>query len=101
MLRQRVFRTVNDPQIFPAPALDRGLNESAGAIDFVINWGIAQKPWLLLIIGVIYGLIYYFAFRFVIIKWNLRTPGREDDADEQIAEGGSVPETAAARDKSK
>jgi PTS system N-acetylglucosamine-specific IIC component len=24
--------------------------------------------------------IYYFLFRFVIRKWNLRTPGREEDA---------------------
>ena len=67
------------------------------SIDFALNWGIATKPWLLLIIGVIYGLIYYFVFRFVITRWNLRTPGREDDADEQIAEGGSVPETSSRR----
>jgi PTS system N-acetylglucosamine-specific IIC component len=70
-----------------------GFSFSAGAIDFVLNWGIAQKPWLLLIIGVIYGVIYYFVFSFVITKWNLRTPGREDDADEQLDGGTSVAET--------
>ena len=70
-----------------------GFSFSAGAIDFVLNWGIAQKPWLLLIIGVIYGIIYYFVFTFVITRWNLRTPGREDDADEQLDGGTAITET--------
>ena len=30
-------------------------------------------------IGLAYGAIYYFLFRFVIRKWNLKTPGRGDD----------------------
>ncbi|MEV6610466.1 PTS transporter subunit EIIC [Kutzneria sp. NPDC051319] len=74
-----------------------GFNFSAGAIDFVLNIGIAQKPWLLLLIGLVYGVIYYFVFSFVITRWNLRTPGREDDVEDQIAEGGSVPETSSRR----
>jgi PTS system N-acetylglucosamine-specific IIC component len=78
-----------------------GFSFSAGAIDFVLNWGIAQKPWLLLIIGVIYGIIYYFVFTFVITKWNLRTPGREDDVDEQLEGGGAVTETAPRSRQSK
>jgi PTS system N-acetylglucosamine-specific IIC component len=77
-----------------------GFSFSAGGIDFVLNWGIATKREWLLVIGVIYGVIYYFVFRFVIIKWNLRTPGREDDADEQVAEGGSVPETSSRHQSS-
>jgi PTS system N-acetylglucosamine-specific IIC component len=52
---------------------------SAGAIDFLINYRIAQQPLLILLIGLGYGVLYYFLFRFVIIRWNLRTPGREDD----------------------
>lgn len=40
---------------------------------------IAQQPLLLLVIGLGYGVLYYFLFRLVITKWNLRTPGREDD----------------------
>jgi PTS system N-acetylglucosamine-specific IIC component len=73
-----------------------GFSFSAGAIDFILNWNIATKPWLLIILGVIYGAIYYFLFRFVITKWNLKTPGREDDespeADESIV--GSSGDTA-------
>ena len=56
-----------------------GFGFSAGAIDYLLNFRIAQQPLLLLVIGLIYGVIYYFLFRFVITKWNLRTPGREDD----------------------
>jgi PTS system N-acetylglucosamine-specific IIC component len=56
-----------------------GFGFSAGAIDYVLNFGIADKPLLLIPIGLVYGAIYYFLFRWVIRKWNLRTPGREED----------------------
>jgi len=78
-----------------------GFNFSAGAIDFVLNWGIATQPLLLLVIGVIYGVIYYVVFSFVIKRWNLRTPGREDDADEQLDGGDVVTETAPRSRQSK
>jgi PTS system N-acetylglucosamine-specific IIC component len=65
-----------------------GFSFSAGAIDFILNWNIATKPWLLIVLGLIYAAIYYFLFRWVITKWNLKTPGREDDespeADESV-----------------
>ncbi|MDX3661937.1 PTS transporter subunit EIIC [Streptomyces sp. ID05-26A] len=79
-----------------------GFSFSAGAIDFILNWNISQKPWMLIILGLIYGAIYYFLFRWVITKWNLKTPGREDDespeADESIV--GSSGDTAV-REKPK
>ncbi|HWO59885.1 MAG TPA: PTS transporter subunit EIIC [Umezawaea sp.] len=58
-----------------------GFSFSAGAIDFILNWNIATKPYLLIVMGLVYAAIYYFLFRFVITKWNLKTPGREDDED--------------------
>jgi len=58
-----------------------GFGFSAGAIDFLLNFRIAQQPLLLLVIGVGYGVLYYFLFRFVIVKWNLHTPGREVDGE--------------------
>ena len=66
-------------------ALDihHGFGFSAGAIDYLLNFGIAQKPLLLIPIGLVFAAIYYFLFRFVITKWNLRTPGREDDDADQ------------------
>ena len=33
-------------------------------------------------IGLGYAALYYFLFRFVIRKWNLRTPGREEEEDQ-------------------
>jgi N-acetylglucosamine PTS system EIICBA or EIICB component len=63
----------------------QGFTFSAGAFDFVLNWNIATRPWLLLIIGAALAVVYYFLFRFVIRRWNLRTPGREADAESQDA----------------
>jgi len=79
-------------------ALDihHGFGFSAGAIDYVLNFGIADKPLLLLPIGLVYAAIYYFLFRFVIRKWNLRTPGREEDEvdAESDPESGTAPSAA-------
>ncbi|MDA3646968.1 PTS transporter subunit EIIC [Saccharopolyspora indica] len=62
-----------------------GFGFSAGAIDYVLNFGISTNSLWLIPIGLGYAVIYYFVFRFVITKWNLRTPGREDD-DNDTAE---------------
>jgi len=56
-----------------------GFGFSAGLFDFLLNWNIATKPALLIVIGLGYAALYYVLFRYVIRKWNLRTPGREDD----------------------
>ncbi|MEU6642938.1 PTS transporter subunit EIIC [Saccharomonospora sp. NPDC046836] len=68
-----------------ANALDihLGFSFSAGAIDFVLNAGApaASKAWLLIPIGLVYALVYYLLFRWVITRWNLRTPGREEDTE--------------------
>ena len=37
-------------------------------------------------IGLAYGAVYYYLFRFVIRKWNLRTPGREEDIGDSADE---------------
>ncbi len=57
-----------------------GFTFSAGAFDYVLNFGKATKPLFLLLIGAVFAVIYYFVFRFAIRKWDLKTPGREDDA---------------------
>ncbi|WP_199442649.1 PTS transporter subunit EIIC [Umezawaea beigongshangensis] len=71
-----------------------GFSFSAGAIDYVLNWNIATKPYLLMVLGVIYAVIYYFVFRFVITRWNLKTPGRDEDespeADESVVTAGEA-----------
>lgn len=61
-----------------------GFGFSAGAVDFFLNLGIATKPWLLVLVGLCFAVIYYVVFRFAITKFNLPTPGRE--SDEELAE---------------
>jgi PTS system N-acetylglucosamine-specific IIC component len=56
-----------------------GFGFSAGFIDYALNFRIAELPLLLIPIGLGYAALYYVLFRFVIRKWNLRTPGREGD----------------------
>jgi len=63
-----------------------GFGFSAGLFDYVLNFGIATKPLWLVVIGLGYAALYYFLFRFVIRKWNLRTPGREEDEAESLVE---------------
>jgi PTS system N-acetylglucosamine-specific IIC component len=58
-----------------------GFGFSAGFFDYALNYNIATKPLWLIVIGLGYAVVYYFSFRFVIRKWNLRTPGREDDSE--------------------
>ncbi|MFD8812556.1 PTS transporter subunit EIIC [Streptomyces sp. NPDC059627] len=58
-----------------------GFNFSAGFIDYALNWNLATKPWLIIPIGLVFGAIYYFVFRFAILKYNLPTPGREPEEE--------------------
>lgn len=67
-----------------------GFAFSAGAIDYVLSFGIAQKPILLLVVGIIYGVVYFVVFYFLIKLLKLKTPGREDDDMEDIAADGAV-----------
>ncbi len=66
-----------------------GFGFSAGLFDYLLNFNIATKPLLLILIGLGYAAVYYFSFRFVIRRWNLRTPGREED-DEAVVETADV-----------
>ncbi|MFF9585838.1 PTS transporter subunit EIIC [Streptomyces achromogenes] len=54
-----------------------GFNFSAGAIDYLLNWNLATKPWLIIPVGLVFAAIYYAVFRFAILKFDLKTPGRE------------------------
>lgn len=58
-----------------------GFNFSAGLIDFTLSLRvpIANQPYMLLVLGLIMAVVYYFTFMFVIKKFNLLTPGREAD----------------------
>ncbi|MDR2974636.1 MAG: PTS transporter subunit EIIC [Propionibacteriaceae bacterium] len=67
-----------------------GFSFSAGGTDLLLNWGIATKPWLLVIIGLIYAAIYYVLFRVLIKVFNMKTPGREDDGNDGSSAVASI-----------
>ncbi|WP_235535122.1 N-acetylglucosamine-specific PTS transporter subunit IIBC [Sphingomonas sp. Leaf339] len=54
-----------------------GYGFSAGLFDYVLNYGKATKPLMLIPVGAAYALIYYTLFRYAIVRLNLPTPGRE------------------------
>ncbi|QOQ69474.1 PTS glucose transporter subunit IIBC [Photobacterium damselae] len=70
-----------------------GTSFSHGFIDFVVLSANSQKLWLFPVMGIIYAIIYYVVFRVVIIKLDLKTPGREDE-DTSAAVAGSESEMA-------
>lgn len=61
-----------------------GFNFSTGFIDFFLSLRvpIANKPYMLIVLGLIMAVVYYVTFMFVIKKFNLMTPGREEDEEE-------------------
>lgn len=63
-----------------------GMTFSGGLIDmflFGILQGNAKTNWIMIVVvGIFYFIIYYFLFTFLIKKFNLKTPGREDDQEE-------------------
>ena len=63
-----------------------GLTFSGGLLDlflFGILQGNDKTSWLRIIpVGIVYFILYYVIFSFLIKKFNLKTPGREDDAGE-------------------
>lgn len=59
---------------------------SGGFIDFFlfgVLQGEAKTNWMLEIpFGIVWACLYYFTFRFLIMKFDIKTPGRDDDAEE-------------------
>lgn len=75
-----------------------GFGFSGGFIDLVLNWmnPMAQNPWLIPVMGVFWFFIYFVVFYFFIKRFNLKTPGREDD---DILGEGTEYDTHTADDK--
>jgi PTS system glucose-specific IIC component len=74
-------------------AIELGIHHSTtfshGLIDYVVLYPHSQRGWYLLWLGPLWALMYFTLFRTLIIKRDLKTPGREiDDA----ATGASAPE---------
>ena len=61
-----------------------GFTFSAGLFDYGLNFGKSTRPWLLIPVGLAYAALYYGLFRFFIARFNLKTPGREDDEPDAL-----------------
>ncbi|MEX3822263.1 N-acetylglucosamine-specific PTS transporter subunit IIBC [Paraburkholderia sp. BR14262] len=73
-----------------------GFTFSAGAIDYVLNYGLSTHGWYAIALGAVYAVVYYGLFRFFIRRFNLPTPGREASAgDTAIASSMSGVAVAA------
>lgn len=64
-----------------------GFTFSAGLVDYILSFHmpIANKPYMLLVQGLVMAVIYYFGFDFAIRKFNLMTPGREPVTEDNSA----------------
>jgi N-acetylglucosamine PTS system EIICBA or EIICB component len=71
-----------------------GFGFSAGLFDYVLNFSRATRPLWLLPVGALYFALYYGLFRVVIVRFDLKTPGR--DAREAPAAGAAPQQRAAA-----
>ncbi|HCT14970.1 MAG TPA: N-acetylglucosamine specific PTS subunit [Corynebacterium nuruki] len=73
-----------------------GFSFSAGLIDLLLygTAPAAKNIPLLVIQGLIFAALYYVMFRWVITRWNLRTPGREPDAEFEASQAAGSADDA-------
>lgn len=62
-----------------------GFSFSAGATDLLFSASLpaAAKTWLIIPLGIAAFVVFYVVFRFAITKFDLKTPGREDDDEDE------------------
>ena len=80
-----------------------GFGFSGGFIDLVLGWvnPMAQNPWAIPLMGIFWFAVYFLAFRWIILRFDLKTPGRDDSFDgrvegEDAASDGRYAATATA-----
>ncbi|MFZ5969711.1 MAG: glucose-specific PTS transporter subunit IIBC [Bacillota bacterium] len=73
-----------------------GMTFSGGVIDYLLFGVLPNRTawWLVIPVGLVFSVIYYFGFRFAIRKWDIKTPGREDNEAEAGQEGVKAGELA-------
>ena len=78
-----------------------GFSFSAGFIDFFLSsrLPLANQPYMLIILGLVFAAIYYFLFRFLIVKFDMKTPGREDEDADEVSIGVSEAAGTVAEDR--
>ncbi|PYC44180.1 PTS N-acetyl-D-glucosamine transporter [Pseudomonas soli] len=68
-----------------------GFTFSGGAIDMALGWGRSSNGWLVFPVGLLYAVVYYFVFDFCIRRFDLKTPGREEQPGNEAVAGAEVP----------
>ena len=81
--------------------IKHGMTFSHGLIDFIVLFNRSSNAWAFFVLGPLYAGIYYGLFRVAIQRFDLKTPGREDEADDAVvaapvAAGGMAGELVAA-----
>ncbi len=56
-----------------------GFGFSAGFIDYILSWGLATKPILIIPLGLVFGVVYYVIFSWAIRHYDIPTIGRYDE----------------------
>ncbi|MGL5245518.1 MAG: PTS transporter subunit EIIC [Sarcina sp.] len=65
-----------------------GMTFSGGLIDYTLfgllpaGAGVPTKWYMVLVVGAVYAIVYYFLFKILIVKLNLKTPGRDENEEE-------------------
>ncbi|SEG02338.1 PTS system D-glucose-specific IIA component, Glc family /PTS system D-glucose-specific IIB component, Glc family /PTS system D-glucose-specific IIC component, Glc family [Caloramator fervidus] len=77
-----------------------GMTFSGGVIDFILFGVIPNRTawWLVIPVGLVFAVIYYFGFRFAIRTFDIKTPGREDDETEAVSEAAATSTSSLAQD---
>lgn len=67
-----------------------GFTFSAGAFDYALSYGLSTNGWMAIPLGLAMAAVYYFIFRWAIVRFNLPTPGREP-----LVDGGGTAATVS------
>jgi PTS system N-acetylglucosamine-specific IIC component len=73
-----------------------GFGFSAGLFDYVLNFSLSTNPWLLIPVGLGYFALYFVLFRWFILRFDLKTLGRETEDAGSAREAGGGGESALA-----
>ena len=68
-----------------------GFGFSAGLFDYVLNYGLATKPIMIIPVGLCFGAAYYAIFRWAIIHYDIPTPGRfENEMENESVDSSDI-----------
>lgn len=73
-----------------------GFGFSAGFVDFFLSLRNpnANSPYMLIVLGLVFFVLYYLIFSVAIAKFNIKTPGREDEDVEDVVEVNGASDNA-------